>query len=136
MIKFDDEIAAKFDWKVGDWAVVDMDIVQIKQLEPYVVVTTGIINTSGQSNLLDRLRPLTVRNKIIVETFDYYYKELRKIRGNGGFNYPDISQLFSQLALQCIDAADGTEDFYRQAQDFIRLARDYKPVIHGVHLFR
>lgn len=124
----------KLNWKAGDWAVFDLDIVQIKKVDPYVEVSTGTISTSGK--LLDRLRPLTLRNKATIETFDYYYNELRKMRGERGFNYPDISRLFCDLALQAMDGAEDDKEPYDQVQAFVRDARDYKPVIHGVHLFR
>lgn len=125
---------AKLIWRAGDWAVFDLEIVQIKQVKPYVEVTTGVISTSGK--LLDRLRPLTLRNKVTVETFEYYYKELSKLRGERGFNYPDISRLFCDLALQAMDGAEDNKKPYDKAQAFVRDARDYKPVIQGVHLFR
>lgn len=124
----------KLIWKAGDWAVFDLDIVQIKQVDPYVEVSTGTINTSG--NLLDRLRPLTLRNKATIETFDYYYNEIRKMPGERGFNYPDISRLFCDLALQAMDGKPGATRPYDDAQAFVRDARDYKPVIQGVNLFR
>lgn len=124
----------KLTWKAGDWAVFDLDIVQIKKIDPYVEVSTGMISTSG--NLLDRLRPLTLRNKVTMETFEYYYRELRKLRGKRGFNYPDISRLFCDLALQAMDGPEDNKRPYDDAQAFVRDARDYKPVIQGVHLFR
>jgi hypothetical protein len=125
---------AKHTWKAGDWAVFDLEIVQIKQVEPYVEVTTGIISTSG--NLLERLRPLNLRNKVTADSFEYYYKELRKLRGERGFNYPDISRLFCDLALQAMDGPEDDKEPYDKAQSFVRDARDYKPKIQGVHLFR
>jgi hypothetical protein len=121
-------------WKIGDWAVFEMDIVQIKQTEPYVEVSTGIITSSG--NLLERLRPLTLRNKVTAESFDYYYKELRTLRGERGFNYPDISRLFCGLALQAMDGPEDNKVPYDKAAAFVREARDYKPMIQGIHLFR
>jgi hypothetical protein len=125
---------AKLNWKAGDWAVFDLEIVQIKQVEPYVEVTTGIITTSG--DLLDRLRPLTLRNKVTAESFEYYYKDLRKLRGERGFNYPDINRLFCDLALQAMDGPENDKEPYDKAQAFVRDARDYKPKIQGIHLFR
>jgi hypothetical protein len=125
---------SKLTWRVGDWAVFDLDIVQIKNIDPYVEVSTGTISTSG--GLLDRLRPLTLRNKATIEAFDYYYNELRKMRGERGFNYPDISRLFCDLALQAMDGAENNTKPYERVQAFVRDARDYKPVIQGVHLFR
>lgn len=124
----------KLIWKAGDWAVFGLDIVQIKQVEPYVEVSTGTIATSG--NLLDRCRPLTLRNKATIETFEYYYKELGKIRGERGFNYPDINSLFCGLALQAMDGKEDDTEPYDKAQAFVRDARDYKQEIQGIQLFR
>lgn len=124
----------KTEWKVGDWAILDMEIVQIKQLSSYTEVTTGIISTSG--NLLDRLRPFNLRNKVTAESFDCAYRQLKTIRGERGFNYPDIHCYFANL---CREAMDGKEDDsapYEAANDFVRRARDYEPVIDGIDLFR
>lgn len=124
------------EWKVGDWAVFDRDIVQIKEIREggSCSVSEGSVETSGM--LLDRLRPLTLRNKRAVEWFDWHYKELSKIRGERGFNYPDISQLFSRFALRAMDGSEDDKAPFEEAQDFIRQARDYTPVIQGVQLFR
>lgn len=123
------------DWKVGDWAVFERDIVQIKEIRDYgCSVSDGSIETSGQ--LFDRLRPLSLRNKRITEWFAWHYRELNKVRGERGFNYPDISRHFSKLALRAIDGPDEDKSPFEEAQDFIRQARDYAPEIQGVNLFR
>lgn len=123
------------DWKAGDWVVFEMTIGQIKSVEPYVAFSDGFFEHSGR--LLDRFRPLTLRNKRIVETFDIYYERLRELDGNAGFNFPDISQYFSNLALDAIDGDEAAErKAYDRALAFVRDARDYKPVIDGVGLFR
>lgn len=124
----------KHKWKAGDWAVFDLEIVQIKQVEPFVEVSDGTISTSG--NLIDRFRPLTLRNKATIETFKWYYRELRKIRGESGFNYPDINRLFCDLSLDAMDGPEDDKKPYDKAQSFLRAAQDYKPVIQGIHLFR
>lgn len=123
-------------WKAGDWAIHDRSIVQIKEIRDGggCSVSDGSFETSG--NLLPRLRPLTLRNKRAAEWFDWHYNELRKINGERGFNYPDIHRLFSQLTLQAIDGAEDDKEPYEAAQEFVRLARDYVPVIRGVALFR
>lgn len=128
------------DWKVGDWCIFDLRIGQIKRLgtedEGYDEFSDGSIGTSGR--LADRFRPLTLRNKCTVEYFDYYYDKLRELNGEAGFNYPDISRHFNQLALDAIDEGeDGKQEIPREkAQQFFQEARDYKPVIQGVPLFR
>jgi hypothetical protein len=123
------------DWEVGDWVVFDLRVGQIKELreDGGASFSDGFFETSGR--LTYRFRPLTLKNKNIVETFDTFYHRLREIDGNSGFNYPDISRYFSQLALEAIDADDGAS-FYKKAQEFIRGARDYKPIIDNVKLFR
>lgn len=123
-------------WKEGDWAVFDLSVVQIKQIREgnSCSVSDGSFETSGM--LLDRLRPLTLRNKRIVEWFDYYYNELRKIRGEGGFNYPSISQRFYTLALSAIDGDDKDKESYDLAMQFVQDAREYKPIIQNIYLFR
>lgn len=123
------------DWKAGDWAVFEKEIVQIKEIREYgCSVSDGSFETSGQ--LLDRLRPLTLRNKRITEWFAWHYRDLRKIRGERGFNYPDISRHFAALALRAIDGPEDDKAPFDEAQEFIRQARDYVPQIQGVPLFR
>lgn len=121
-------------WEVGDWAVFDLRIVQIKKLNDFCSVSDGSFETSG--NIVDRLRPLTLVNKSITETFDYLYKELRSVRGERGFNYPDINRYFCDLALRQIDEKIEDGSIFNKARDFIRQARDYTPIIDSVHLFR
>lgn len=126
----------KLAWKVGDWAVFDRDIVQIKEIREGggCSVSEGQFETSGM--LLDRLRPLTLRNKRTVEWFDWHYNELRKLRGEAGFNYPDISRYFSNQALRAMDGSEDDKTPFEEVQDFLRQAKDYTPEIHGVRLFR
>ncbi len=126
----------ELNWKVGDWAVFGRDIVQIKEIRESggCSVSEGMFETSGM--LLDRLRPLTLRNKRTIEYFDHYYKKLGEIRGERGFNYPDISRHFSQLALDAMDGPEDNKAPFDAAADFFQQARDYTPVIQGVHLFR
>lgn len=122
-------------WKVGDWAVFDMAIVQIKEIRDQIVeVSTGVIATSGR--LSDRLRPLTLQNKVIAESFDYQYRQLKKIKGERGFNYPDINRYFCQLMLNQIDGEPTDDTNYKLGNEFVQLAGEYTPVIHGVELFR
>lgn len=125
------------DLKSGDWVVFDLRVGQIKTLREggCTSFSDGFCETSGM--IADRCRPLTIRNKAIMESFDTYYRRLREIDGEAGFNYPDISQYFSQLALDAIDTdGDGVKVSYDKAQTFVHEARDYKPVIDGVRLFR
>lgn len=129
-------IAAPTEWKVGDWAVFDRDIVQIKEIREggSCSVSEGMCETSGM--FLDRLRPLTLRNKRIIEYFDYYYRQLSLLRGERGFNYPDISRHFSSLALQAIDGDEKDRTPIDAAVEFVQQARDYTQTIQGVALFR
>lgn len=123
--------------KENDWVVCDRRIGQISQIreDGLARFRDGFSELSGR--ILEDCRPLTLRSKAIVETFDIYYKRLKEIDGNSGFNYPDISRYFSRLSLEAIDLKDDVnKHIYEAAQEFIRQARDYKPEIHGVRLFR
>ena len=123
------------EWKAGDWVVYDLRVGQITEIteDGYPRFSDGHIGTSG--NLFDRFRPLTLRNKSIVETFEIIYKRLNEIDGERGFNYPDISSYFAHMAREAIDGKDH-DKMYDKAQEFVRDARDYKPIIQGVRLFR
>lgn len=123
-------------WKVGDWAVFERDIIQIKDIREGggCTVSEGSFETSGM--LIDRLRPLTLRNKRTIEWFDWHYSQLRKMRGEVGFNYPDINRHFNNLTLRAIDGPENDKTPYNEAQEFIKEARNYVAVIQGVPLFR
>ena len=124
-------------WEAGDWAVFDREIVQVTYISPSggFTVSNGTTDCSGSSSLLEGLRPLTLRNKSIAETFAWYYKELYGIKGHGGFNFPDISTWFNELCMAAIDNPADTIP-YQEVREFVRLARGYTPVIQGINLFR
>lgn len=125
------------EWKAGDWVVLDLNVGQIKEIREGVMATfsDGFFETSGR--LVERFRPLTLRTKRIVESFDIYYNRLKEIDGEAGFNYPDISQHFASLALGAIDAeGDAEKPFYDQVHEFISEARSHRPIIQGIGLFR
>lgn len=128
------ETAPQF--KAGDWVVFDLRVGHVRESKgDWDEFSDGTITTSGR--LQDRFRPLTLRNKVIAETFDYYYRQLNEIDGNAGFNYPDISQHFAHLALDAMDAnEDDAGQSYDAAAQFVSDARDYKPEIQGIALFR
>jgi hypothetical protein len=123
-------------FRPGDWCIYEMDIVQIKKMEPHVEYSNGIIAGSGRG-LAQFFRPLTLENKVIAETMDHYYEKLRDMDGSAGFNFPDICRYFSDLVLDAIDGGDDAcRAAYEKAKNFVRLANDCQKVIDGVHLFR
>ena len=123
-------------FKAGDWVIHDLDVGQIKEVRAngVAIFSDGHFETSGYG-ILARCRPLTLRNKAIVENFEASYKQLNKIDGHAGFNYPDISRYFSQLVLDAIDR-DDCADQVKAATEFVHKAQQYQPVIYGVRLFR
>ena len=123
-------------WKIGDWCVFDLDIVQITEIRDGggMSVSEGQFTTSGM--LEDRLRPLTLRNKSTIEWVAYYYKELGKLRGDDGFNYPDIHQHFCNLSRRAMDGDPNDRAAQDQIMEFCLAAKKYTPMIQGVHLFR
>jgi hypothetical protein len=121
--------------KTGDWCVYDLNIVQIMATEPYLEYSTGIIR--GGNATREHMRPLTLKNKVIVEGMDHYYNMLRDMDGESGFNYPDINRYFSTLARQAMDGSEAdAKAAWDKAQKFVNAARDYQKVIDGVRLFR
>ena len=121
-------------FKAGDWVVFELKVGQIKEIRDNdcISFSDGYFESSGR--LTDRFRLLTLKNKNIVETFNIYYERLREIDGEAGFNYPDIHDYFSQLALDEIDTGSGVS--FDKAQKFVHDARSYTPIIDGVRLFR
>ena len=121
-------------WQVGDWCIFNLRIVQILKLEngddTWDEVSDGSIRSYGK--LRDRFRQLTLQNKSIIESFQYYYDELRKFPGSRGFNYPSISKHFEELALRAID---GDREAHDAIRVFVNAARQYQPVIQGISLF-
>lgn len=126
------------DWKIGDWVVFDLKVGQIKDLRDgdNASFSDGWFETSGR--LRDRFRPLTLKNKRIVEHMETVYNRLHEIDGEAGFNYPGISSHFSELALKAIDSAtdDEARQFFDAANEFVSHARNYARTIQGVPLFR
>lgn len=121
--------------KKGDWCIYGLDIVQIVETEPYIEYSTGIIR--GGNATRAHIRPLTLQSKVIVEGMEHYYEMLRDMDGNAGFNFPDISSYFAELALEAIDGdTEAAQSAWKKAQDFISAAKDYEKVIAGVRLFR
>lgn len=122
------------DWKVGDWVVFEMKVGQIKEIRNGGCASFSDGNCETSGRISERFRPLTLRNKVIADTFGTYYRRLYDIDGEAGFNYPDIVMYFSQLALDAIDN-EGSKEPFDKANEFVKEARQYTPVIHGVALF-
>lgn len=122
-------------FKENDWCIYGLNIVQIITMEPYVEYSTGYIRGSNATK--ENLRPLTLRNKVIVESMDGYYEALRYMDGSGSFNFPDISQYFAEIARNAMDGDDkASDEAFKKAQHFVSAARDLTRIIDGVRLFR
>jgi hypothetical protein len=121
---------------VDAWCVFELDFGVLKEVREGggASFSNGATQISGQ--LFDRLRPLTLRNKVIVEDFNRYYDELRRLDGQAGFNFPDIHRHFATPALNAIDNPEQIRHYYDLARDFVREARSYKPFIQTISLFR
>src|SRR5262245_39593217 len=109
-------------FKEGDWVVLDLKIGQIKRLdeeEGTACVSDGFAENSGR--VLDRLRPLTLRNKRIADTFQIYYNRLHEINGYSGFNWSEIYSYFAELARHSIDNV-GSNEADKKVMNFLMCA--------------
>jgi len=124
------------EWKAGDWVIYNLSVGQIKEIrnDGMASFSDGSFETSGM--LQEWFRPLTLRNKAIIENFEIYLNRLRDIDGEQGFNHPDIKAHFVGLALRAIDDVREANGCYSEAESFVADARNYKPLIQGVKLFR
>jgi hypothetical protein len=123
-------------WKVGDWVICELEIGQVSEVGAWHSFKNGATELSG--DIEPRFRPLTLRNKCIVEYFAKRYASLQEIDGSQGFNFPDIHSHISWLCLQAIDETDVKRHnaLCDRVDDFVRDAKKYKPVIQSVALFR
>jgi len=123
-------------FKIGDWVVYGLKTGQIKDIRDDGIAEFGDGFTVTSGRLIEDFRPLTLRSKRIVEAIDTYYQRLRDQDGSAGFNFPDINRYFSGLVLYAIDGSDEDDTAYHKANEFLKEAREYHPVIAGVRLFR
>lgn len=129
-------------FKVGDWAIHRMGIGQIVRVDEKGNVrefTDGSFSTSS-SRL--NVRPLTLRNKRMAETFKYYEDEIRKMPGENALNWPDISAYLAGLCLEAMDTSQPEgelNDAVKRGQDFVNAVRDQLrqvDEVDGIRLFK
>jgi len=134
-ISEEDELSMA-EFKDGAWAIYELKIVQIAKISGgKAEYSDGFIRGYGAH--IEHFRPLSLRNKVVIETLDTYYNRIRDLDGSAGFNFPDIHRYFSEVALEGIDGDDAALGAaYDKAQTFVRAARDYQKTIDGVRLFR
>ncbi len=129
----------KMTFKVGDWVYEDFTLNQIKRMEGIRVteITDGSFSRSG-SDL--GCYPLTIRNKVISEAFQHYYKKLDDVRS---LNFPDIRRHFDDLWEQAVEdkSDENVKEIYNKISLFVNnileLAAQRKQTkIQGVDIFR
>lgn len=88
---------------VGDWVFFEFSLVQIKEMKgPNIQeVNDGLFSMSSRF-LNDRVRLLTMRNKIISEEFERTSKTLHDLNNNK-LNYPDIHSKLVDLWVEACD---------------------------------
>lgn len=88
---------------VGDFVYFEFNLVQIKEMKgPNIqTVNDGLFSTSGKF-LNDRVRLLTMRNKIISEAFEKTSEEIHDLNNNK-LNYPDIHNKLVELWIEACD---------------------------------
>lgn len=132
-------------YKVGDWCVFEFKICQIKEVNKYghVHLITDDYFEIG-SGTGHKIRPLTIRNKLISDEFEAVSKRIYK-NGNVGLNYPDIHNYLIYLWLEACDTPETEKghkrvrEIYNQIEEFeakvIQFSQD-SPVIDGISMLR
>ena len=113
---------AKF--SVGDWALFEHNIVQIKKTKDNRVtsVSDGSIETGGW-DLSDCLFPLTIEGKSCADWFHYHYIELHREEGSNKLNWPDLSRKIVDLwadTMLVLGDEEKTRASYDKASEFFR----------------
>lgn len=80
------------EWKQGDWCLCEHKLQQIKEVADDGRVT-GVSDGQfrmGSWDLRDRCFPLTLRNKNISDSFQYYHDKLHKETHHLNLNFPEF----------------------------------------------
>jgi len=133
-------------WKTGDWCFFEWKLGQIKETKNNGVTefSDGMFSTSGHG-LHDRMFPLTMRNKIISDTFESYSSDIHA-KGARNLNFPDIHRKLVDLWVEAMESKETKEEVeLRKVYDKTRKFFDgimsecqelkYKEV-EGIPLFR
>jgi len=135
-------------WKVGDWCLFEFTLHTIKEMEGNKItsVSDGNFQTGG-CDLSDRVFPLTIRNKRISDTFEYYSGKFHEIH-HVTLNFPDIHNYLVEKWCKAMNSkeddtvADGeiasiinrVGRFYDEFIEKIRCLETME--VDGVRLFR
>ena len=120
----------------GDWGFFEWRVATIKEVRAgragYVSISDGIIETSG--SLMDRWRPLTIRNAAVSRYFGGMHDELHR-EGSSSLNYPRFHDHLVDLWLQACDGDDAaTNRAGRFVEDVLRTKQVLS--VDGIPLIR
>jgi hypothetical protein len=127
-------------YKKGDWVFCEFKLQEILEVEENRVTSVhdGWFEM-GSLDLSDRCFPLTVRNKVISDSFKNFSDQVHAIRNNG-LNYPDINRY---LISKWVDCCEETNDekiqkVYIEIEEFIDKLKDIHLdlKINGINVFR
>jgi hypothetical protein len=128
-------------FKVGEFIFCEFKLQEINEMEGERVTSVhdGWFEM-GSRDLSDRCFPLTIRNKVISETFQGFSDKIHAIN-NAGLNYPDIARYFVLKWVECCNGAsdDKIKLIYDEVQNFINTVKEksnHEVIVNGVSVFR
>ena len=125
-----------------DWVFHDFKLGQIHLDKPYERFLDGSFETSG--DMKSWSVPLSMRNKVISEQYEYWSNRLHK-EGNNGLNFPDIHRWLVSHWFETASSEKDTKEFYEQrygelkkfAEEILDSCRDFNwKEVNGVRLGR
>jgi len=126
-------------YKKGDWFYHEFELYEALEdsnANGRFDIHNGFIETVASES---ECVPLTVRNKVISESFKSIYNKLREINNNG-LNYPDIHRHFEEKWLECCKEQnnDKIQEVYKQLERFVQDIKDRcgNFMIDGVSILR
>jgi len=128
-------------FKVGDFVFCEFKLQEINEMSLGMVTSVhdGWFET-GSNNLSDMCFPLTIRNKVISDSFSGFSNKIHEINNNG-LNYPDIHRYFVSRWMECCNGAsdDKIKAIYSEIENFIKDIKEKVSTdvsINGIRVFR
>lgn len=129
---------------LGDWGIYDMKILQITRVDEKTKEPISASDGSFEicsSDLKNNFFPLTTRNVAILESFNYYYDQLR---GYNHLNFPDIHRHFTKSLYETLNLSYDDEkinDHLESIKEFTSRTKEHvdkmkSTTVHGIRILK